>query len=45
MKALYRNKKSGDLFAIETEEKGKVIIAKELLTAGISGNTKTNPVN
>jgi len=25
MKALYRNKKTGDLFAIETDEKGNVI--------------------
>ena len=25
MKAIYRNKKSGDLFAIETDEKGNVL--------------------
>jgi hypothetical protein len=25
MKAIYRNKKSGDLFAIETDEKGEVL--------------------
>jgi hypothetical protein len=33
MKALYKHKKSGDIFAIETDEKGKVIsTAGPLLT-------------
>ena len=33
MKALYKHKKSGDIFAIETDEKGKVVsTAGPLLT-------------
>lgn len=39
MKAIYRHKKSNDLFAIETDEKGKIIsTAGPLLTKDLDPN-------
>ena len=38
MKAIYRHKKSGDLFAIETDEKGRV-----LSTSGPLSTKNPNP--
>ena len=39
MKALYRHKKSGDIFAIETDEKGEVVsTAGPLLVKDLDAN-------